>query len=290
MKSYGGQTVTGPLRRVIVRQPDRAFAAADPIAWNYEARPLLDQAQGEHKAFVSILRQEGVEVIYSDEPTDTLADAIYVHDSVLITDAGAIVLRMGKRLRRGEELVMTRLLERLNVPVIGRLQEPAVGECGDMFWLDSRNLAVGLSFRTNREGARQISALVAPHGITVHSYDLPYFKGAESCLHLLSLISLVDKDLAVAYPPLMPVALCQELEARGIELIQVPRDEFLRGMATNVLALGPRRCVMLEGNPITEARLREKGCEVVTYTGREISLKAEGGATCLTRPLLRVDG
>jgi N-dimethylarginine dimethylaminohydrolase len=184
---------------------------------------------------------------------------------------------------------MARLLERLDVPVIGRLQEPAVGECGDMFWLDARNLAVGLGFRTNREGARQISALVAPHGITVHSYDLPYFKGAEACLHLLSLISLVDKDMAVAYPPLMPVALCQELEARGVELIEVPQDEFLHGMATNVLAIGPRRCVMLEGNPVTEARLREKGCEVVTYTGREISLKAEGGATCLTRPLLRVD-
>lgn len=287
MNGFGGQTVTGRLQRVIVRKPDRAFAEADPADWNYEAHPDLEKALREHEAFVSLLRQEGVEVIYSDEPTDRLADAIYVHDSVLITDAGAIALRMGKRLRRGEELVMARLLERLAVPVLGYLQEPAVAECGDMFWLDPGTLAVGLGFRTNREGVRQISALLEPHGIAVHGYDLPYFKGARSCLHLLSLISLVDKDLAVAYPSLMPVALCKELRARGIELVEVPESEFLHGMATNVLALGPRRCLMLEGNPVTEARLREMGCEVLTYGGREISLKAEGGATCLTRPLLR---
>jgi dimethylargininase len=289
VKGFGGQTVTGRLQRVIVRRPDRAFAEADPVDWNYVAPPDLTAAQNEHDAFVSILRQEGVEVIHSEEVADGLADAIYTHDSVLITDAGAIALRMGKQLRRGEELVMARLLERLGVPMIGYVQHPAVAECGDMFWLDPRNLAIGLSFRTNREGAQQISAMLAPHGITVHSYDLPYFKGARSCLHLLSLVSLLDMDLAVAYPSLIPVALCREFELRGIKLIEVPEAEFLRGMATNVLALSPRRCLMLEGNPVTEARLREVGCEVLTYRGREISLKAEGGATCLTRPLLRTD-
>ena len=58
-------------------------------------------------------------------------------------------------------------------------------------------------------------------------------------------------------------------------------------MAPNVLAVGPRDCIMLEGNPITKERLEDAGCRVRTYHGDEISVKAEGGATCLTRPILR---
>ncbi len=90
----------------------------------------------------------------------------------------------------------------------------------------------------------------------------------------------------MVYPSLLAVPFWQVLQRRDFRLIEVPETEFPT-MGTNVLALAPRKCVMLEGNPITKRLLEEAGCEVMTYRGNEISLKAEGGPTCLTRPVLR---
>ena len=174
----------------------------------------------------------------------------------------------------------------LDIPVLATLAGDARAEGGDMFWLDQQTLAIGIGFRTNAEGARQIAEALTPLGARVLAYDLPYYTGPAACLHLLSLISLVDHNLAVIYPPLLAVPFYQELQRRRIRLIEVPEAEFAT-MGTNVLALAPGECLMLEGNPITAERLRAAGCEVQTYRGNEISLKAEGGPTCLTRPLLR---
>jgi N-dimethylarginine dimethylaminohydrolase len=157
-----------------------------------------------------------------------------------------------------------------------------------MFRLDERTLAIGLGFRTNAAGVRQIAAALKPLGAQVLPIELPYFTGPSACLHLLSLISLVDHDTAVVYPPLMSVPFWQELRRRGLQLIECPEAEFAT-MGTNVLALAPGECLMLEGNPVTRERLQAAGCEVHTYRGNEISLKAEGGPTCLINPILRAD-
>jgi len=289
MRKYGCQNMVGRLRQVIVRVPDEAFANADPEDWHYHGAPELERAREEHRAFVRILEEAGADVVFHDQPLEGLADAIYTHDSALVTDHGSIVLRMGKARRRGEEDAMARLLSSLGVPVLGRLKGEARAEGGDLLWLDKETLAVGLGFRTNEEGAAQLRDLLAPIGVRVLTYDLPVYRGPDACLHLMSIISMVDDDLVVAYPPLMPVRLQHELESRGIEAIEVPEDEFVHGQATNVLALAPRDVVLLQGNRATEERLRAAGCRVQTYRGDEISLKAEGGATCLTRPVLRDD-
>lgn len=287
MRKYGCQNMVGRLKRVIVRRPDEAFASADPSAWHYHAAPNLEGAQAEHRAFVEILEKAGADVIFHDEPLQDLADAIYTHDSALVTDHGSIVLRMGKELRQGEESAMARLLAKLDVPVLGRLEGEACAEGGDLLWLDEETLAVGIGFRTNEQGATQLRDILGRIDVRVLAYDLPCYRGSDACLHLMSLMSMIDDDLAVAHLPLMPVRLLLELESRGIGLIEVPEEEFLHGQATNVLALGPRDVVMLGGNPVTEQRLRAAGCRVQTYRGNEISLNAEGGATCLTRPVLR---
>jgi len=287
-KTYGAQSMVAPLRRVLVRRPDAAFGTADPEAWHYAARPDLPAAEAEHDAFVAALREHGCEVIYAAEPQPDRADSIFVHDPALVTDAGALILAMGKPLRRGEERAIEADLARAGVPVLGRLEGAALAEGGDLLWLDERTLAAGLGFRTNPEGLRQLAALLAPLGVTVLPVELPFFQGPEACLHLMSLISLVADDLAVVYRPLLSVPFLQELERRGVRLLDVPEAEFLHTMGTNVLALSPGECLMLEGNPVTRAALEAAGCEVRTYVGREISLKAEGGATCLTRPVLRL--
>jgi dimethylargininase len=283
---YGCQSMVDPLRRVLVRRPDEAFGTADPVRWHYTSRPDLAAAQREHDALTDLLRGAGAEVIEHSEPQPDRADAIYVFDPALITDRGAVLLRMGKELRRGEEEALGRRLQEIGVPVLGSLYGEATAEGGDLLWLDHQTLAVGHGFRTNFEGIRQLGEILAPLGVEIVTVELPYFEGPESCLHLLSLISLVDHDLAVVYQPLLATSFWRLLRKRCVRLITVPAEEFPT-QGPNVLALAPRKVLMLEGNPITQRRLEEAGCEVLTYRGREISLKAEGGPTCLTRPVWR---
>jgi len=275
-----------PLRVVAVRRPDEAFSVDDPHRWHYASSPDTDEARREHDAFIDLIKDFGAEVLYHDEELPELADSIYVHDPAIVTDAGAIILRMGKLLRRGEEEAIERFFERHGVPILGRLEGVAIAEGGDLLWLDRDTLAAGQGYRTNSEGLRQLRKALSPLGAEVIPVALPEYGGPEACLHLMSLISMIDHDLAVIYRPLLPKQLQRLLEERGIGFVEVPDKEF-ETMGPNVLALAPRECLMLDGNPETKRHLEAAGCKVRTYIGNEISLKSEGGPTCLTRPILR---
>ena len=285
-RRYGCQDMVSPLRTVLVKRPDAAFGSADAQAWHYAASPNLSIAQQEHDALTETLRKSGAEVIYHDEYQPDSADAIFAFDPSLVTDAGAIMLSMGKEKRRGEEAAMARTYEKLGIPILATLHGDARAEGGDLLWVDHDTLAVGLGFRTNTEGLRQLREALAGIGVKVMAVELPYYTGPDACLHLLSMISIIDYRTAVVYPPLMAVPFWQELRRRDFTLIEIPASEY-DTMATNVLALAPRKCLMLEGNPLTKRLLEDAGCEVLTYRGNEISLKAEGGPTCLTRPIWR---
>jgi len=286
MKSFGSQSMVDPLKRVVVRRPDEAFGNADADHWHYTAQPDLEGARAEHDAFVTTLRDSGCDVLFHEARLPDHADAIFTHDPVIVTDAGAIVLGMGKAQRRGEEAAIALTLEDLGVPILTTLGGDATAEGGDLLWLDHDTLAVGRGYRTNTEGLRQLTAALRPLGAKTIEVQLPHAEGPVSCLHLMSMISMLDHDLAVAYMPLLPVPFVELLNEHGIELVEVPEEEY-RTLGPNVLALAPRRCLAIEGNPITRGRLEAAGCEVLTYRGNELSLKAEGGATCLTRPILR---
>jgi dimethylargininase len=286
-EGYGAQGMVGRLRRVLMRRPGEAMAAADPSEWHYTAVVDLEEARRAHDAFADALRAWDVEVLYHEEPLPDHSDSVFVFDPVLVTDQGTLVLSMGKKKRRGEEEPLARALQDCGVPVFGRLEGAARAEGGDTLWLDHDTLAVGRGFRTNAEGVRQLRGLLAPLGVSVLDYDLPYFTGPDACLHLLSVISPVDVGLAVAYPPLMPTAFWAELRRRGVRLLEVPEEEFLRTQATNVLTVAPRKCIMLDGSPVTRELLEMADCEVITFPGEPLSFKAEGGPTCLTRPVWR---
>ena len=286
-EGYGAQGMVGRLRRVVMRRPGEAMAVADPASWHYTGAIDLVEARHAHDTFADALRAWDVEVLYHDEPLPDHSDSVFVFDPALVTDQGTLVLSMGKERRRGEEEPLARTLQECGVPVYGRLEGAARAEGGDTLWLDHDTLAVGRGFRTNAEGVRQLRGLLDPLGVSVLDFDLPYFTGPEACLHLLSLLSPVDVDLAVAYPSLMPTAFWAELRRRGIRLLEVPEAEFAHTQATNVLTVAPRKCIMLEGSPVTQQLLVEAGCEVVTFPGEPLSFKAEGGPTCLTRPVLR---
>lgn len=285
-KHYGVNSMVAPLKRVLVKRPDKQFAVSDFEKWHYTSTPDLEQAQTHHDVLTNIMKQHGTEVVYHDEELPNLADAIFVYDPVFVTPFGSIILQVGKELRRGEEEPLGRKLESVGVPILGKLTGEARAEGGDMFWLNETTLAIGLGFRTNAEGVRQIKAMLEPKGITVITTELPYGDGPAACLHLMSLLSLVDKDLAVVYPKYIATPFWQELEKRNFKFITVSDKEFLT-QATNVLTLSPKVVIMPENNPETKGRLEQAGCRVYTYPCAELTFKAEGGPTCLTRPILR---
>jgi len=288
VRAFGSQSMVEPLKKVLVRRPDGAFGNADPKHWHYVSQPDLEGARAEHDALVATLREAGCEVLYHEAELPEHADAIFTHDPVIVTDEGSIILRMGKDQRRGEEAAIGATLEDLGVPILASLEGEATAEGGDLLWLDHDTLAVGRGYRTNAEGFRQLTAALRPLGVETIEVQLPHGDGPVSCLHLMSLISMLDHDLAVVHLPLLPVPFVELLSDRGIEMVEVPDGEYPT-MGPNVLALAPRRCLMIEGNPGTRERLESAGCEVLTYRGEELSLKAEGGATCLTRPILRTN-
>jgi dimethylargininase len=285
-KLYGVNSMVAPLKRVVVKRPDKQFAVKDFEKWHYTSAPNLEHAQAHHDSFTNILKQHGSEVIYHDEEIKGKADALFVYDPVFVTPYGSIVMQVGKPLREGEEEPLARKLESVGVPILGKLTGNARAEGGDMFWLDETTLAIGLGFRTNAEGVAQIKGMLEPHGINIITTELPYGDGPAACLHLMSLISLVDTDLAVVYPKYIATPFWQELEKRNFKFITVSDQEFLT-QATNVLTLSPQVVIMPENNPEAKGRLEQAGCTVYTYPCSELTFKAEGGPTCLTRPVLR---
>ena len=205
---------------------------------------------------------------------------------MLITDRGAVIFQTGKIARRGEGPAFADALRSWSVPILGFIDDAATAEAGDMVWLDHDTLLVGRGFRTNAAGIQQLSDLLSPLGVNVIPVELPYWNGPADVLHLMSFISLLDHDLAVIYRRMLPVPLFELLTERGVQLVDVPEEEY-DSLGCNVLATAPRNVIMVRGNPVTRSRLESAGCKVSEFDGSEICLPGAGGPTCLTRPLLR---
>jgi N-dimethylarginine dimethylaminohydrolase len=282
-RQFGCQSMTAPLRRVLVRAP-RADDVALWQAYGWRYRPDPGAAAEEHAAFRALLAEAGAEVVLAETPHGPDPDAIYTYDPAIVADAGAVLLRPGKEGRRGEPDAMAADLVEAGVPIAGRLEAPATAEGGDTVWLDERTLLIGRGYRTNDAGIQALRELLP--GVDVIAFDLPHYHGADEVMHLMSFLSPLDVDLAAVYPPLMPVRLVELLRERGIELVEVPDEEF-ESMGPNVLALGPRVALALAGNDESRRRMERAGVDVRVYAGEHISRPGDGGPTCLTRPLLR---
>lgn len=275
--------MTGSLKRVLVRPPlPEDVARWRAAGWRAEPDPVA--AAHEHETFCLLLEEAGCEVVVSEHDRGN-PDALYPYDPVLVGRDGAVLLRPGKVGRRGEPAALAPSLEAAGVPVAAALGEPALAEGGDTLWLDDDTLLVGIGYRTNESAIAGLEA--AFPGTAVLAFDLPHWNGEGEVLHLLSFISPLDRDLALLWPRLAPVRLLRLLAEREIRVVEVPDDEFA-SQGPNVLTLGPRRALALEGNPETRSRMERAGVEVTVYGGDEISRKGDGGPTCLTRPLLRV--
>jgi N-dimethylarginine dimethylaminohydrolase len=282
VKGYGSASMVGELRRVLVRRPLPEDAGAWQ-AYGWRSAPDITAAQVEHEAFCLLLEEAGAEVVVSEHDPGN-PDAIYTYDPTLVGRDGAVLLLPGKDGRRREPQATVSAFETAGVPVVGRIEEPTTVEGGDTVWLDERTLLVGIGYRTN-EGAVDALRVAFPE-VDVVAFDLPHWNGASEVMHLMSFISPLDRDLALVYPRIAPTRLMWLLAERGIEVVEVPDEEF-ESQGPNVLALAPRRALALAGNDETRRRMERAGVDVVTYRGDEISRKGDGGPTCLTRPLWR---
>jgi N-dimethylarginine dimethylaminohydrolase len=280
---YGGQSATAPLRDVLVKRPGPAFGAAyDDPALGFLHPVDLEVAQREHDAFSDLLTELGVRVHrLSGEPT--LADLTYTYDPLLVTDRGAIPLRPGKPTRRPEPALVEAWTTAAGIPTVGRIEAPGTIEGGDAFWLRPDLFCIGRTLRTNDAGARQLAELV---GGDVRIFDLPYWRGADELVHLMSVISPVTDDLVVIYLPLLPAGLWELLGELSITTIEVPEEEYPT-LGCNVLAVQPGTVIMAAGNPVTQRALVAAGCDVHTYAAAEIGINGSGGPTCMTRAIWR---
>lgn len=285
------QSEFGKIKTLFIKRVGEAFVNEALIAkeWkalNFLSKPDLQKAREEYKLFESLLNKGDTEIHSFPHDNSVSIDSIYCRDASIATDAGMIICNMGKPTRAAEPAAERKAFEMQGIKILGTIQSPGTVEGGDVAWLDEKTLAVGHTYRTNEEGIRQLRKLLNPAGVEVITVSLPHYKGPADVFHLMSILSPVDRDLAVIYSPLMPIAFRNELLKRGFGFVEVPEDEF-DSMGCNVLAITPRKCIMVKGNPRTKAALEKAGCTVFEYEGREISVKGGGGPTCLTRPVER---
>ena len=280
-----------PIRRVLMKHPREAYQNQNSLndkspQLNYYGVPNYNKALADYESFTELLTSFGAEVYFLPIDDSTSLDSVYTHDPCVISNGGIILCNMGKEARLSEPDAVKDYFESIEIPILGQIEAPGTLEGGDIVWLNERIAAVGEGYRSNAEGIRQFKALLGNLVDEVISVPLPHWAGPGDCLHLMSNISPIDHDLYLVYSRLLPVPFRKYLLHRQIQLIEVPDKEY-DSMGCNVLALAPRKVIMIEGNPITRQLLEREGVEIHTYDGSEISLKGAGGPTCLTRPFLR---
>lgn len=285
------QNEYGQISSLFLKSVEDAFLGEAQIedqwkALNYLEKPDWQTSIEEYKDFKNVFNHNEAEIHYFSKNPQLSLDALYCRDASIATDAGMILCKMGKAQRMSEPGAAQKDFEGAGIPILGTIEGKGKVEGGDVAWLDPQTLAVAHGYRTNQEGFDQLQGLLNPLGVDLIQVHLPHYKGPSDVFHLMSILSPVDKDLAVVYSPYMPVIFRNELLDRGYQLVEVPDQEF-ESMGCNVLAIAPRKCLMVAGNPMTKAALEQAGCEVIEYAGNEISVKGGGGPTCLTRPIWR---
>lgn len=291
MTKYNGQSETGKIYSILMKKPEIAWKNQENISrqWqklHYPSEPDYNKVIEEYSKFAAIIEKYVSEMHYLPDDENTWLDSIYTHDPVIITKGGAILCNMGKPERLKEATAIGKYLESIGIPVLGEIKAPGKIEGGDVVWFDDNTVAVGLGYRTNSEGVAQLRELTKGMVKEIIEVPLPHGNGPDECLHLMSMISPVDRDLAVVYSKLMVVPFRDLLIEKGMKFVEVPDEEY-DTFACNVLALEPRKCVMIAGNPKTKAGLEKAGATVYEYPGEDVSIKGGGGPTCLTRPLFR---
>jgi len=291
MNNFGAQDMVSTLKKVLMKKPQKFMSKVNLKKWNYQS--LLNQKiiEENYKEFYEIIKNSGAKIVdlNTENKNEELCDSIFTHDPSLVINEGAIILNMGKKLRKKEPEMHENFYKKTNIPIIGKIINEGTVEGGDCLWIKKNTLLVGESYRTNLSGINQLKKILNYYNIKVISIKLPKQKNTNSCFHLMSLVSMLDHDLAIGCLSLFSIDLIQIFSENNIKLIGISEEEYFKSktLAVNILALSPRKLVLIDGYPKTAELLLNHGCNIQLFNGNELCIKAEGGPTCLTRAILR---
>lgn len=296
-RAWGCTNDVGRLRVVLMHRPGDELKIVDPAKrlengafgdvqtgwyWRGNEAPDLTAMQAQHDAYVAALRAEGVEVVFMDRAEPGRMKTCYTRDSVIGIGGGAIVTRLGPRIRRGEELSATRTLASLGCPILRTISGTGVMEGGSFAWIDKTTAVVGLSSRVNEEGARQVEEVLRSQGVTLLRVELTGYR-----LHIDGTFMMIAPDVALVNPSIVPYWFLQELKTRGIHTIGLHYTD--NPWIINSLAVAPGRLIVPEGmSDHTREEMHRHGIELITVPFDNMCAGG-GGLHCSTAPLIRDD-
>lgn len=264
------------------RLPEIGSFGDPAVGWYFQSDtpPDLALMQAQHDGFVAALRAEGINVHFMEGEAGNRLKQVYTRDPLIMVKGGAIVCRMGARIRRGEELAVTRTLARLGIPILRTVNGTGIMEGGSFAWLNETTCAIGVGVRVNREGAQQVGEVLARQGVELLVVELTGYD-----IHLDVSFLMVDRDLAILNPMGLPYGFLEELGRRGIRYIETdPGDD---PWIVNSLAISPGKVMMPEGaTNRTLDRLAAAGVSWITLPYAAVH-KNGGGLHCSTTPLRR---
>lgn len=291
MNNYGAQDMVSSLKKVLMKKPQNYMSKVNLKKWNYESPLSQKMIEENYNEFYQIIKNSVAEIVdlNIENENEELCDSIFTHDPSLVINEGAIILNMGKKLRKKETEEHEKLYNSIDIPIIGKIIDEGTVEGGDCLWIKNNTLLVGESFRTNPSGINQLKKILNYYDVKVIPIKLPKQNNVNSCFHLMSLVSMLDHDLAIGCMSLLSFDLIKIFNDNNIKLISIPEDEYFKSktLAVNILTLSPRELVLIKGYPKTAELLLNEGSHINLFNGNELCIKTEGGPTCLTRAILR---
>lgn len=295
-RRWGCNSDIGRLRVVLMHRPGEEMKVLDGLPlipelgaygdtatgayWRGEVIPALAEQQAQHDALAAALREEGVEVVMLKRAAPGRHKSIYTRDSCIAVDGGAVVTRMGPRIRRGEERPVTETLATLGMPILRTIAGTGLMEGGSFAYLRPDVAVIGVSSRVNEEGARQMEEVLALQGTRLIRVQIPGYR-----LHIDGALVMLDHDVALVNPVTLPFVFMEEMKRLGIRMIPLNHED--PSWAINCLAVAPGRVLMSDQvGPRTQEALDKAGIAVRLVAYDKVYLGG-GGIHCSTSPLVR---
>ena len=294
-RAWGINNDVGRIRSVLVHRPGKEMDVIDPekriesigsfgdlkAGWYFQSdtMPQISEMQAQHDSLFAALKAKGVEVHHVDGDAAGRIKSCYTRDPLIMVKGGAIVCRMGTRVRRGEELAITRTLARLGIPILRTLSGSALMEGGSFAWINERTAVIGCGIRVNREGAEQVGEVLKRQGVELLIIDLFGYD-----LHIDGSFQMIGKDLAIVDPFGLPYSFLQKLKELKVQTVEIsPADDR---WIINSLAVAPGELLMPEGASNRHWTRRPSMGELVSCPYGKMQLDG-GGIHSSTTPLIR---
>ena len=295
-REWGCDNDVGQIRLCLMHRPGDEMNIVDPAqrieeigsygdrekGWYFQSDVIPDweEFRAQHDGLAQTLRDEGVEVVMLDSVEPDGIKSVYTRDSSIAIKGGAVVTRLARSIRRGEEAHVSKTLARLGMPILRTLHGTALMEGGSFAWLTPGVAVIARSICVNDEGCDQVEQVLNAQGVELLRIDMTGYD-----IHIDGALTMIDSNLAIIDPDLLPYGFLQQLAALGIDTIEI--DEADDPWIINCLAVAPGRVIMPRGmGSATEKALQQRGVEVIEIDYDKVQLNG-GGIHCSTCPLVR---